>query len=67
MIDELVTWGRRLFTLLPELMGLWSAVKKNDATERLDAQLALERRISDMQMREDLERLDAWPRKADES
>lgn len=55
MIDELVTWGRRLFALLPEVMSLWSAVKGGDAKQRLDSQLALERRISDLQMREDLE------------
>lgn len=53
MIDELVTWGRRLFGLLPEVMSLWSAVKDGNAKQRLDAQLALERRISDMQAREE--------------
>jgi len=54
MIDELVTWGGRLFKLLPEIMGLWSAVSNGDAKRRLDAQLALERRISDMQAREEI-------------
>ena len=49
MIQELVTWGNRLFQLLPEVMGLWHSVKSGDAKDRLDAQLALERRISDMQ------------------
>lgn len=54
MIDELVTWGKRLFGLLPEVMNLWSAVKNGNAKQRLDAQLALERRISDMQAREEI-------------
>ncbi len=54
MIDELVTWGTRLFALLPEIMGLWSAVRGGDSTARLDAQLSLERRISDIQAREDI-------------
>ena len=49
MIDEIVLWGLRLFQLLPEIMGLWNATKAKDAKPRLDAQLALERKISDMQ------------------
>lgn len=54
MIQELVTWGNRLFQLLPEVMGIWHAVKGGDAKARLDAQLALERRISDMQALEEI-------------
>lgn len=54
MIDELITWGMRLFKLLPEIMGLWTAVKDGDAKRRLDAQLSLERRISDMQAIEEI-------------
>jgi hypothetical protein len=52
--DEVTTWGKRLFELLPEIMGLWSAVKDGESKERLDAQLALERKISDMQAKEEL-------------
>lgn len=55
MIDELITWGLRLFRLLPEIMGLWDAVKQPSAKQRLDAQLALERAISDLQAREEIE------------
>ncbi len=55
MIDELITWGSRLFRLLPEVMGLWSAVKDGGAKARLDAQLALERKISDEIAREEAE------------
>lgn len=54
-MNELVTWGKRLFSILPEVMGLWSAVKEQDAKKRLDAQFALERRISDLQMLEELD------------
>lgn len=43
MIDELVTWGSRLFKLLPEFMGLYRAVKENDAKAKVDAQLAMVR------------------------
>ena len=57
ILDEIVTWGSRLFRLLPEIMGIWSAVKGGDAKQRLDAQLALERRISDLQAAEELEKL----------
>lgn len=56
MIDEITKWGVRLFQLLPEIMGIWRAVETRDSKERLDAQLALERAISDMQMREELTR-----------
>lgn len=54
-MNELMTWGRRLFGLLPEVMNLWSAVEDGDAKRRLDASLALERRISDLQAREEIE------------
>lgn len=44
MIDELITWGTRLFRVLPEFMGLYSAIKeKKDATARMNAVLAMER------------------------
>ena len=55
MIDEIVKWGVRLFTLLPEIMGLWEAVKTPDAKRKLDAQLALARAMSDLQAREEIE------------
>ena len=55
MMDEILTWVVRLAKLLPEIMGLWSAVEDGDAKQRLDAQLALERRISDMQAREEID------------
>ncbi len=43
MIDELLTWGTRLFKLLPECMGLYKAAKEQDAKARVDAQLAMAR------------------------
>lgn len=55
MMDELLTWGVRLFKLLPELMGLWSATKAKDSTAQLDAQLALVRAIEDQQAREEID------------
>jgi hypothetical protein len=54
MFDELMKWGVRLFTLLPELMGLWEAAREQDAKKKLDASLALIRRIEDMQAKEEL-------------
>lgn len=43
MIDELVTWGVRLFRILPEFMGFYNAVKAQDSTARVNALLAIER------------------------
>ncbi len=54
MLDELAKWGMRLFTLLPELMGLWEAARAQDSKQKLDASLALIRRIEDMQAKEEL-------------
>mgnify|MGYP006921350750 CR=1 FL=1 len=54
MIDELVTWGLRLFQLLPEIMGLWNAAKASNAKAKLDAQLALVRKMEDMQALEEI-------------
>lgn len=54
MFDELMKWGVRLFTLLPELMGLWEAAREQDAKKKLDASLALIRHIEDMQAKEEL-------------
>ena len=54
MIDELVTWGLRLFQLLPEIMGLWNAAKVANAKAKLDAQLALVRKMEDMQALEEI-------------
>lgn len=53
-MDEIVTWGMRLFGLLPEVMSLWSATKTKDATASLEAQFALVRAIEDQQAREEI-------------
>jgi hypothetical protein len=44
----------RLFRLLPELMGLWTATEKKDAKAQLDAQFALVRAMEDQQAREEI-------------
>jgi hypothetical protein len=54
VIDELVTWGTRLFELLPEVMSLWNAAKAKDRHAELEASLALVRRMEDMQAREEI-------------
>lgn len=47
-------WLGRAAKLLPELIGLWNAVDTKDEQAELDAALALRRKISDEQMREQL-------------
>ncbi len=54
MIDELALWGGRLFSLLPEIMGLWTATKAKDSKASLDAQFALVRAVEDAQAREEI-------------
>lgn len=53
-MNDAITWIGRLVRLLPELVGLWDAVDAKDETKELDAALALRRKISDEQMREQL-------------
>lgn len=54
MIEELATWGMRLFRLLPEIMGLWEAAKTPDTKAKLDAQLALTRAMERQQALEEM-------------
>ena len=53
-MSEVATWIGRIMTLVPEMMGLWKAVKAKDEPQTLDAVLALRRKISDAQMLEEL-------------
>lgn len=53
-MSEAMTWLGRVVRLLPELIGLWHAVDSKDEAAELDAALALRRKISDEQMREQL-------------
>jgi hypothetical protein len=41
MIDELMTWGRRLFAILPEFMSLFQAAKAEDPKAKMDAAMAM--------------------------
>lgn len=54
-MNEALTWFGRVWKVLPELVGLWHAVSAKDEKAELEASLALRRKISDEQMREQLE------------
>ncbi len=59
MLDEVGQWLTRLVKLLPQILGLWEAVKSpTSPRDELDAQLALVRAMKDMQMREALYRIE---------
>ncbi len=54
MTSEVATWIGRILSFLPELMGLWEAVKVKDPRGELDAQLALMRAMKDRQAAEEI-------------
>jgi hypothetical protein len=53
-MSDVITWLHRIVTFLPELMGLYEAVSRNDETAKLNAQLALVRAMKDEQARRDI-------------
>jgi hypothetical protein len=54
MVTEVAQWLARILAVLPELIGLYEAVKVRDPRGELDAQLALMRAMKDQQMKEEL-------------
>lgn len=55
MIDELVTWGSRLFRILPEFMSLYQAARAEDPKAKMDAAMSMiratERLIAEEEIR----------------
>jgi hypothetical protein len=53
-MTEIAIWLGRIVTFLPELIGLWEAVKQPNPSAHLNASLALVRKMKDQQMKEEL-------------
>jgi hypothetical protein len=62
MIDELLTWGTRLFRALPAFMAIWDAVESKDEKKKLDAALGMLRNAEDQLAAEELGNAPTTPR-----
>ncbi len=53
-MNDVILWLTRIVTLLPELMGLYEAVSRDDETAKLKSAMALMRAMKDEQMRREI-------------